>query len=523
MLRAVPFGPHVRESRSLQDGRIAAQTYGQKQTRVLDLRTGRQRLLPGLVVGVDESGSRIVTSRVTTDGGSSTYLQLRDARWRSIGRAERVDGEVVDAAFLPGGDEVAVAREEVVDIHDAATLAYSRTLEGHSGEVLGLALAGPGRGLLWTAGQDGTAVAFDLTGTRGVLRTIDMDVPAGAGTAAGDRAVLTPWYEAALNTARILDLGKGRDLFGELQPFTDCVCQIGHTAITPDGRLALAGIFHWTDDYSTAITDGGRVVAWDTDTGEYDAHDPHPVGTVRARGHARWRAAARQRHRRAGALYELDSGEEVWSHETDVPGGWIAGLPLAGAAPDGSLLAVLRGETLILLDPASGDEVVSEELTGAGGSLTRVVFSADSRTLAVGSQSGRLYFLDAATLERVAPDRRLTAGIVIDLQVSPDGSMLAAMGADGDVTLFDPSTWRPYGKPVVDGLGKGFLLFTDDNLRMYGATGPDYELSTNPDDWVAAGCRTANTELTPDESARHPARRTGRADLRLTAEKPLGA
>ena len=520
VLRAVPFGPHVRESRSLHDGRIAAQTYGQKQTRVLDLRTGRQRLLPGLVVGVDESGSRIVTSRVTTDGGSSTYLQLRDARWRSIGRAQRVDGEVVDAAFLPGGREVAVAREEVVDIHDAATLAYSRTLEGHSGEVLGLALAGPGRGLLWTAGQDGTAVAFDLTGTRGVLRTVEMDVAAGVGTAAGDRAVVTPWYEAALNTARILDLEKGRDLFGELQPFTDCVCQIGHTAITPDGRLALAGIFHWTDDYSTAITDRGRVVAWDTDTGELTRTidipwEPYGLAVtpdgerLLVNGTGGW------------ALYDLASGEEIWNHETDVPGGWIQGLPLAGAAPDGSLLAVLRGETVILLDPASGDEVVSEELTGGGGSLTRVVFSADSRTLAVGSQSGRLYFLDAATLERVAPDRRLTAGIVIDLQVSPDGSILAAMGADGDVTLFDPTTWRPYGKPVVDGLGKGFLSFTDDSLRMYGETGPDYELSTDPADWVAAGCRTANTELTPEESARHPARRTGRADLRLTAERQL--
>ena len=110
---------------------------------------------------------------------------------------------------------------------------------------------------------------------------------------------------------------------------------------------------------------------------------------------------------------------------------------------------------------------------------------------------------------------------MIDLQVSPDGSILAAMGADGDVTLFDPTTWRPYGKPVVDGLGKGFLSFTDDSLRMYGETGPDYELSTDPAEWVAAGCRIANTELTPEESAVHPARRTGRADLRLTAEKPL--
>ena len=194
----------------------------------------------------------------------------------------------MEAAFLPGGREVAVAREEVVDIHDAATLAYSRTLEGHSGEVLGLALAGPGRGLLWTAGQDGTAVAFDLTGTRGVLRTVEMDVAAGVGTAAGDRAVLTPWYEAALNTARILDLEKGRDLFGELQPFTDCVCQIGHTAITPDGRLALAGIFHWTDDYSTAITDRGRVVGVGHRHRGADAHDRHPLGGLRAGRHARW-------------------------------------------------------------------------------------------------------------------------------------------------------------------------------------------------------------------------------------------
>ena len=149
-----------------------------------------------------------------------------------------------------------------------------------------------------------------------------MDVAAGVGTAAGDRAVVTPWYEAALNTARILDLEKGRDLFGELQPFTDCVCQIGHTAITPDGRLALAGIFHWTDDYSTAITDGGRVVVWDTDTGDLTRtiHIPwEPRGLavtpdgerVLVNGSDGW------------GLYDLDSGEEIWSYETDVRGGWI--------------------------------------------------------------------------------------------------------------------------------------------------------------------------------------------------------
>ena len=96
VLRAMSFGRHVQESRSLHDGRIAAQTYGGKLTRVLDLRTGRQRLEPGLVVGVNDTGTRVVTSRVTPDGGTSTYLQLRDARWRPIGPAQRVDGKVVE-------------------------------------------------------------------------------------------------------------------------------------------------------------------------------------------------------------------------------------------------------------------------------------------------------------------------------------------------------------------------------------------------------------------------------------------
>ena len=100
--------------------------------------------------------------------------------------------------------------------------------------------------------------------------------------------------------------------------------------------------------------------------------------------------------------------------------------------------------------------------------------------MVLGSDSGRLYFLDVATLERVAPDRLVTAGFVIDLQLSPDGSMLAAMGTDGDVTLFDAATWRPYGKPVVDGLGWGFLVvhrgqpanLRRDRIRLRALDGP---------------------------------------------------
>ncbi len=75
------------------------------------------------------------------------------------------------------------------------------------------------------------------------------------------------------------------------------------------------------------------------------------------------------------------------------------------------------------------------------------------------------------------------------------------MGSDGDVTLYDTSTWRPYGKPVLDELGWGFLVFDDDRLRVYGEFGADHEVDIDPQAWVEAGCRSANTTLTAAESA----------------------
>jgi hypothetical protein len=75
------------------------------------------------------------------------------------------------------------------------------------------------------------------------------------------------------------------------------------------------------------------------------------------------------------------------------------------------------------------------------------------------------------------------------------------MGTDGDTTLFDTATWRPYGRPVVDHLGWGLLVFREERLRIYGQGGPPREISTDPADWLAAACRAANTRFTPEESA----------------------
>ena len=138
----------------------------------------------------------LITSTGATTAAEASYLQLRDAQWRPVGRAQRVDGYVAEAVFLPGGREVAIARDEVVDIHDARTLALlANRWRDTAARCSASSWPDRARVLLWTAGRDGTAVAFDLTGTRGVLRTVDLDVAANAGSAAGNRAAITQRYE----------------------------------------------------------------------------------------------------------------------------------------------------------------------------------------------------------------------------------------------------------------------------------------------------------------------------------------
>jgi WD40 repeat protein len=501
--RALPFGPHLPFSTLLPDGRLAAPV-DDTSTRLIDPRTGRQRVHNGVVVGVSADGRQIITANVSasTTGAEFSSLQLRSPRWRPVGRPVLVQGYVREAVFLPRG-EVAVALDEVIQVHRADTLEQERTLEGHSGAVLGIELAGPDRDLLWTAGRDGTAVAFDLSGARGVLRTLAQQIPADAGTATADVGVLVEHYDDRLNTVRMVDLSTGRDLHGEQKVLPGCLCQPTAVALSPDGRTAVTGVVKFTDGFADVVTDSGSVVVWDVRSGARTRTITTPweatgVGVtpdgrhVVVNGRGGW------------GRWDLTTGLRVWVAEDptrdDEPLGLVGAAGMTGISPDGTSIVLARNEEVLLLDADTGEVVQSTRLAGAR-ILSDVVWSDDGNTVVLGSLSGRLYFLHGTTLARVAPERLVTAGFVLDLAVSPDGRMLAVMGSDGDVTLFDTDTWRPYGKPVVDGLGWGVLGFGDGTLRIRGEFGPDYEIDLDPSSWVDSGCRVANTRFTPEESA----------------------
>ena len=144
------------------------------------------------------------------------------------------------------------------------------------------------------------------------------------------------------------------------------------------------------------------------------------------------------------------------------------------------------------MDLRTREVVLEEELPYGIGS---VAWTKDGRRMAVGSESGHLYVLDANDLEPVVPERLVTGGFVNDVEISPDGQIAATIGSDGDVTIWDTGTWRPYGLPVIDeDLGNGFLSFDAESttLSIDFEVGRYAEIDVRPSAWVAAACAAAH-------------------------------
>ena len=109
----------------------------------------------------------------------------------------------------------------------------------------------------------------------------------------------------------------------------------------------------------------------------------------------------------------------------------------------------------------------------------------------------------AETLDAGRAPRLITGGWVPDVEVSPDGRIMASIGSDGDVTLWDTRTWRPYGQSVTETGNFGWLTYSADGrtLRVFFEEGGLVDISTEPGHWVDAACSAAGRNLTAEESA----------------------
>ena len=235
------------------DGRLSRDAVGDPaQTTGIIVDPSRPELgnleVDGVPFAFSADGSRVVLIR-PVEGGTD----VRVAATSDPGRASpwvRVSAEVNEAAWSPDGERVVVATDDGIQLLDPDTMGLGAELDGHSGAVMAARFAGPEGDMVWTAGLDGTAIGFDLSGRRTPIATRPADPDpftghASAGTARG--VYLDVAEQQAANTAHVIDLATGQDL-GELVhdvPGTTSGWPIGAefqatgVAITADGRTAL--------------------------------------------------------------------------------------------------------------------------------------------------------------------------------------------------------------------------------------------------------------------------------------------
>ena len=507
VLRTMPWGRPVRDTSTMYvwpNGRVSAANDdyvgGFVVGPVTEDSRGKATEVDGYVAGVSPDGRRAVVVRETE---TTSEIQLADTRrFRPLSGAVTVDGYLLDADFAADGRQLAIATDdEDVLMLDGVTGERIGTLSGHSGSVLNVAWGGADNDVLWTAGRDGTAVAFDVSGRHGVIRTAPSPDNPSAGESAAGVSVWSDFSEFDVNRAFL----RGADGKSEPLPLTgvaSCPCQITSTELTPDGTLALGGYASWEPGMPPR-TDIGQVVAWDTATREVVAtvRAPSPVTAIAVTPDA---ARAVVVTAEGWTLLDLDSFEFAGEWKTLEPVdafGVTDATARAEVAPDGSRVALLRDNQIIVSDLETREEVVSRAIEDADEALLSAAWTPDSSSILLGSLSGRGHVLDAATLEPSVPTRLITGGFVIDVEISDDGAVAATIGTDGDVLLWDARSWTPYGLPVLDHGQWGYLTFEGDQLRVDHQEGTTSYVSIDPEQWVAAACEAANRDLTEEEFA----------------------
>jgi WD40 repeat protein len=324
-------------------------------------------------------------------------------------------GGTSNVAFSPDGKTLAsVGADFAVRLWDVGSGKEVRQFKGHPSDVESVAFSPDGRHLA-TAGDDRTVRLWDVetgkeerrfAGCTNVVTTVRF-APGGATLAAGSADQAVRFWE--VETGKLLAAARGH---------TGNVSEI---AFAPDGKtLASAG-------------HDGTVRLWGVATGRAL---PQTGGTA-------FRAALSPDGTRL-ATSANDVEVRFWDPKTgkELPGALKIETPVTALAfaHDGKTLAVGRvGGHVALWDVAAGRRL--RETGGQGGFTTRIEFTPNGRVVvATGLDTVRLW--DAATAKPTAAAATLADavgkfGTPLTSALAPDGTLLATVGLDGAVHVWD--------------------------------------------------------------------------------------
>ncbi len=330
--------------------------------------------------------------------------------------------EVVAVAVTPDGRRaVSASWDQTLRLWDLRTGQTSRTLEGHTSRITAVAVTPDGRRAL-SASEDKTLRLWDLE-TGKTLRTLEGHtdwVNAVAVTPDGLRAVSA---SGSQYTLRVWDLGTGQTI-RTLKGHTHLVTAV---AVTPDGRRALSASWDKTLrlwDLRTGQT--SRTLEGHTDWVNAVAVTPDGLRAVSASEDKTLR------------LWDLESGQTIRTLE-----GHTDEVVAVAVTPDGRR-AVSASEdcTLRLWDLESGQTI--RTLKGHTRSVSAVAVTPDGRRAVSASEDKTLRLwdlesdqtiptLEGQTIRTLEGD---TAG-VLAVAVTPDGRRAVSGSYDRTLRLWD--------------------------------------------------------------------------------------
>jgi WD40 repeat protein len=266
-----------------------------------------------------------------------------------------------------------------------------------------------------------------------------------------------------------------------------------------------AGWQDWTPDGRHLITvgDDAHARVWDTTTGELVADRVLPFGSPS--GSIGWRAGGDTIFlgQHAGSVLELDA--DTFERVRDLLSfdGRVSNVDVS---PDGSLLAVAmakfsdgRRVSVALVDYATREIVATFDDVDASWQLD---FSPDGSVLAAGGTDGLVTLIDPVGRRTVGAPLQGVDGPVIALSFSPDSTTMVTSSTDGTVELWDvPGRARVARVTPGEPGHRVFTWFDDDGTTVFAADdgGGIWSFPSDPDEWQQRACEIAGRNLTHAE------------------------
>jgi RNA polymerase sigma factor (sigma-70 family) len=356
------------------------------------------------------------------------------------------------ATFSRDGKLLAWPQEHTIHLRDVTTGKALQDLEGHEGEIIGLAFSADGKHLVSAAARDGILRLWE-TATGKPLPT-PWSLPhlhVNAVACSSDGKILAAATGDADGTVWLLDRATGQEV-GKLAG----VVNVSSLAFSADGRVLATKI-------------GNLTVLWDVparkEIGRLEV--PYSITDVTLSLDGT-RLAEGDNTKGVVRVWGATTGKEVSRFE-----GHQGGIYAVAFSPDGKFLASGGlDKTVRLWDLATGKEL--RRFEGHKESVRFVAFSPDGRSLVSGGDDKTVRLWEVAT----AKERRCLVGhrgYVRTGAFSADGKTLATGSADTTVLVWDLTGHFRDGRfqtvrlPAEDLSGLWAALAETDAVRAFAA------------------------------------------------------